>query len=587
MGILTRRNIRKAKGLYPRPPCDCREVFSCGEGLPRQAVTQPTDKRHSRPSGASSVVKGENEIRACSPDRVFVMKNRTFVEFISKIRAAWLFLHIANKKLVPMRIKSRTSGLMQTPREISHTGNPTGGAEAHPAVLPAAHEATDNPDNIFYRTIRTAMKKQLIYLLASACLLAAGCSTENKTDETGYGTLAINCTADTSIDTASAEASGTPEAPAAGAFSLTVTGETGTQKWDTLTEFEQSQTVFRMGAYTVAIAHGNPDAEGAGKPYYYAEQKIEVVPRRTVNADLTATVANSQVVIRATEQFLAYFHDARFTVTTASGNEFAFTLTDAMFDAEGNCIEPFAFDLSSPNGIESLQVTVGSTNSQFLASMSAIQLPQTFDLCALDASSAAGIILKGFGYPVGSELKGQTAKSFNIAGQIRALYEFDGTHTFAFTMTDAKGVSSEAVLTLVVDKSSGQTGPRITWRGYDIDQQYEVQKDMVIDIDIEADKGIKSFFVTIDSETLRPLLPVINLPEKFDICDIPDELVEVLHGEFGFPINEQVKNRTSVTFSITKFVEILLEIPGEHNFVLDVTDNDNVLTHKTVKLIVH
>lgn len=325
MGILTRRNIRKAKGLYPRPPCDCREVFSCGEGLPRQAVAQPTDKRHSRPSGASSVVKGENEIRACSPDRVFVMKNRTFVEFISKIRAAWLFLHIANKKLIPMRIKSRTSGLMQTPREISHTGNPTGGAGAHSAVLPAAHEATDNPDNIFYRTIRTAMKKQLIYLLASACLLAAGCSTENKTDATGYGTLAINCTADTSIDTASAEASGTPEAPAAGAFSLTVTGETGTQKWDTLTEFEQSQTVFRMGAYTVAIAHGDPDAEGAGKPYYYAEQKIEVLPRRTVNADLTATVANSQVVIRATEQFLAYFHDARFTVTTTSGNEFAFT----------------------------------------------------------------------------------------------------------------------------------------------------------------------------------------------------------------------------------------------------------------------
>lgn len=118
-------------------------------------------------------------------------------------------------------------------------------------------------------------------------------------------------------------------------------------------------------------------------------------------------------------------------------------------------------------------------------------------------------------------------------------------------------------------------------------QNIEVQKDMVIDIDIEADKGIKSFFVTIDSETLRPLLPVINLPEKFDICDIPDELVEVLHGEFGFPINEQVKNQTSVTFSITKFVEILLEIPGEHNFVLDVTDNDNVLTHKTVKLIVH
>lgn len=263
-----------------------------------------------------------------------------------------------------------------------------------------------------------------------------------------------------------------------------------------------------------------------------------------------------------------------------------FTLTDAMFDDNGNCIEPFVFDLASPNGIESLRVNIASTSSQFMASMAAIQLPETFDLCALDASSPAGIILKGFGYPVGGELKGQQAKSFNIAGQIKALYEFDGTHTFSFDMTDAKGVSTAAALTLVVDKSAGQEGPAIVWRGYDIDQQYEVQKDMVIDIDVTATAGIKSFWVTIDSEELKDLLPVINMPEKFDICDVPADLAEILHGEFGFPINEQVKNQTAVTFSITKFVEILLEIPGEHNFVLDVTDNNNVLTHKTVKLIV-
>ena len=263
-----------------------------------------------------------------------------------------------------------------------------------------------------------------------------------------------------------------------------------------------------------------------------------------------------------------------------------FTLTDAMFDDNGNCIEPFVFDLASPNGIESLRVNIASTSSRFMASMAAIQLPETFDLCALDASSPAGIILKGFGYPVGGELKGQQAKSFNIAGQIKALYEFDGTHTFSFDMTDAKGVSTAAALTLVVDKSSGQTGPAIDWRGYDIDKQYEVQKDMVIDIDVTAAAGIKSFWVTIDSEALKDLLPVINMPEKFDICDIPADLAAILHDEFGFPINEQVKNQTAVMFSITKFVEILLEIPGEHNFVLDVTDNNNVLTHKTVKLIV-
>lgn len=263
-----------------------------------------------------------------------------------------------------------------------------------------------------------------------------------------------------------------------------------------------------------------------------------------------------------------------------------FTLTDAMFDDNGNCIEPFVFDLASPNGIESLRVNIASTSSQFLASMAAIQLPETFDLCTLDASSPAGIILKGFGYPVGGELKGQQAKSFNIAGQIKALYEFDGTHTFSFDMTDTKGVSTAAALTLVVDKSAGQEGPTIVWRDYDIDKQYEVQKDMLIDIDVTAAAGIKSFWVTIDSEELKDLLPLIHMPEKFDICDISADLAAILHDEFGFPINEQVKNQTAVTFSITKFVEILLEIQGEHNFVLDVTDNNNVLTHKTVKLIV-
>lgn len=36
------------------------------------------------------------------------------------------------------------------------------------------------------------MKRQLIYLMASAALLAAGCSTENKAEGTEYGTLKVS-----------------------------------------------------------------------------------------------------------------------------------------------------------------------------------------------------------------------------------------------------------------------------------------------------------------------------------------------------------------------------------------------------------
>lgn len=461
---------------------------------------------------------------------------------------------------------------------------------------------------------------KFLTMLAVAALFATGCVNEEppyKEDPnpepagmTGYlsiGNLSMTVVYDeteirpddTSDETQAARtASGTrATAPDVDSFIVEILDADNAQvlemTYAELKEQLKTPMELKVGVYRMEVRSEDtmPGADWE-HPVYGATSDFTITKAQTTSPEeVVCTLQNIKVSVEYSPELADMLADTSKATVSLGDTSLDFSKTEtraAYFKplALENTLN-FAFDLSSPNGIESLQVTVGSTNSQFLASMSAIQLPQTFDLCALDASSAAGIILKGFGYPVGSELKGQTAKSFNIAGQIRALYEFDGTHTFAFTMTDAKGVSSEAVLTLVVDKSSGQTGPRITWRGYDIDQQYEVQKDMVIDIDIEADKGIKSFFVTIDSETLRPLLPVINLPEKFDICDIPDELVEVLHGEFGFPINEQVKNRTSVTFSITKFVEILLEIPGEHNFVLDVTDNDNVLTHKTVKLIVH
>ena len=124
--------------------------------------------------------------------------------------------------------------------------------------------------------------------MASAALLAAGCSTENKAEGTEYGTLKVSCTADGSIVAASDDTSRMPAAPSvpqAGDFTLTVTGESGTQQWDTLTEFEQSDAVFRMGTYAVSVAHGDPDAEGIDKPYYAAEKSVEVLPRRAATVE--------------------------------------------------------------------------------------------------------------------------------------------------------------------------------------------------------------------------------------------------------------------------------------------------------------
>ncbi|WP_295936881.1 DUF4493 domain-containing protein [uncultured Alistipes sp.] len=265
-----------------------------------------------------------------------------------------------------------------------------------------------------------------------------------------------------------------------------------------------------------------------------------------------------------------------------------YKLTDAMFDAEGNYIGTLALDFESPNAIESLVVSIQSTSSAFMASLASIQIPETFDLCALSASSPAGIILKGFGYPLGDEVKGRTFRSFDIAGQMSMLYAFEGTHSFSFTVTDTNGRSATAALTLVVEQAGGQDAPTIVWRGYDIDQQYEIFDGMPIDIDVTAEAGIKSFWVTIDSEVLTPELPSIGIPVKFDLCNVEeDALIEILNTELGFPVNDQVKNQTFVPFSISQFVELLLMLPaGEHDFILDVTDNNDVTTTKTIQLVV-
>ena len=270
-----------------------------------------------------------------------------------------------------------------------------------------------------------------------------------------------------------------------------------------------------------------------------------------------------------------------------------FRITSSMFDADGKCTEPFALNLTAPNGIESLVLTFSSTNSAFMDALTEIQIPHSLDLCATTQGPAYAI-LSGFGLPLGDKLRGATSKQFDIAGQIPMLYAdpgFEGTHTFACTLTDAKGLSTSAELRLVVSKSSADA-PSIKWVGYEIDEQQPLTHDMKIDIDIQVPAGIKKFEVTIISEILDPLLEEMKIPAQFDLCNLGSE-TEPLIKELGFPTNEEVRNKTSFDplFSITDFVEMIFIVfdssgkeSGTFDFRLSITDNKDQLTTKTIQL---
>ena len=167
------------------------------------------------------------------------------------------------------------------------------------------------------------MKNSLILLLASAAL-AGGCSkSETAIEAEGYGTLQIRLEPDAMITTRAEIA--TSPVPSAEEFSLTISGTDYSQSWPSIAAFNDSQTLLQAGSYTVEISYGKPADEGVGKPYYYGSKSVEILPRKTIEESLTARIANTQVLVTATESFLNYFHEATFTVTTSAGNRFTFT----------------------------------------------------------------------------------------------------------------------------------------------------------------------------------------------------------------------------------------------------------------------
>lgn len=265
-----------------------------------------------------------------------------------------------------------------------------------------------------------------------------------------------------------------------------------------------------------------------------------------------------------------------------------FQLKAPMFDAQGNCIEPMVFELTVPNGIESFEVNITSDNDELTGKLAAVGGP-AFDLCAIDASHAAHTLLSGLGFPLGDDLKGATAKSFDLSGAMKLLYPaIRGTHTFAFTMTDAQQMQTPASLTLIVDPDNEKVPPTIVWEGYDIDKQQTVVPGMQIKVNIATQTSISSLKVTIDSDKLTgDELQGVGLVPEFDLCNITDaDLMESLTA-LGFPVNEKIKGEKEASFDISEFASALLMIAqGKNNFILTVTDEEGQTTIKTLQLYV-
>lgn len=257
-------------------------------------------------------------------------------------------------------------------------------------------------------------------------------------------------------------------------------------------------------------------------------------------------------------------------------------LDESMYDPSGtfNGTAP-ALTLSAADGIQTLLLGITSDNAAFRT-----EIIEAAGLTNVDLCGTISRLHPFYGLQVTA---GATEATIDLESIMYLFFGYEGSHTLTFNMTDNKGRNAVATLQFNYGKGTAKEDPSIVCRQFDIDQPHTTQTGDEIDVDIKTASGIQAFVVSIISETLNEeVLAAVGLRPMFDLCNItdPEELAALTSDDIGFPVNDDVKGQTSMTFSVTKFTGMLSAFPGTHQFKLAVTNAEGSTTTKTLQLIV-
>lgn len=257
-------------------------------------------------------------------------------------------------------------------------------------------------------------------------------------------------------------------------------------------------------------------------------------------------------------------------------------LDESMYDPSGtfNGTAP-ALTLSAADGIQTLLLGITSDNAAFRT-----EIIEAAGLTDVDLCGTISRLHPFYGLQVTA---GATEATIDLESIMYLFFGYEGSHTLTFNMTDNKGRNAVATLQFNYGKGTAKEDPSIVCRQFDIDQPHTTQTGDEIDVDIKTASGIQAFVVSIISETLNEeVLAAVGLRPMFDLCNItdPEELAALTSDDIGFPVNDDVKGQTSMTFSVTKFTGMLSAFPGTHQFKLAVTNAEGSTTTKTLQLIV-
>ena len=172
------------------------------------------------------------------------------------------------------------------------------------------------------------------------------------------------------------------------------------------------------------------------------------------------------------------------------------------------------------------------------------------------------------------------------------LFTYKGVHTVKFIAVDSKGRTSYTNLKITVSEGGSivTEGPTATWvndRGGQLDVPFQLDPNDLppVELKVESKTGITDFKIEISSTNpeFAGLVTTMFSTTSLDLIN-PGSNSATL-SSLGFPTGDQVRNQTSLSFDISKFMSALAAFSGEHTFKLQVTDANGQIAKSLILIV--
>lgn len=173
------------------------------------------------------------------------------------------------------------------------------------------------------------------FSLLATILLAGGlvgCSDDSPwrgSDTEGGINLTLTADGRISRHASRADDYSSPIVPDGNAFAISLDSHDGSysKTWTNMESFNKEEG-FPIGDYKIGASYGDMDREGFELPHFKGEMDVHVSPGEVTETEIVATLANSMVSVRFTDDFIANFPEYSAAVQTPGHDWVVFTQTE-------------------------------------------------------------------------------------------------------------------------------------------------------------------------------------------------------------------------------------------------------------------